>query len=251
MGERAGMAAPEAPRMSEHVYRQIVSGIVAGEFAEGTPLPAEHDLAQRFGVSRTVVREAVARLRNEGLIMSRRGAGNFVGAQPDRVVLPFAPLGSISDIERCFEFRAPIEGEAAYAAARCSDPAALARIGAALRELDKAVKERGIGAREDYGFHIAVARASKNQFFEVSLASIRSHIWMSMHIARNLSLLHSEERLATVQAEHAAIFAAISEHDPLRARFCMRQHIDNARLRVFNGTTQASDSESPAESLRG
>ncbi|MGH7056449.1 MAG: FadR/GntR family transcriptional regulator [Acetobacteraceae bacterium] len=148
---RPRTAAPLPMRLSDHVYHRVVGGIMAGEFAEATRLPAELALAQRFGVSRVVVREAIARLREEGLIVSRRGAGNFVGAQPDRAVLRFAPLGSISDIEKCFEFRAPIEAEAAYFAACHHDQETLARIFTALKELGEKTAGREIGALAECG----------------------------------------------------------------------------------------------------
>jgi DNA-binding FadR family transcriptional regulator len=92
--------ATEAKRSSA-IYHQIVELIVTGEFAVNNRLPSEIELARRFGASRPVVREALARLRDDGIVVSRQGSGSYVKQRPDMAVLHFAPFGSIADIQRC------------------------------------------------------------------------------------------------------------------------------------------------------
>ncbi len=91
-------------RLSGAVYERILALIVNGEFALNTRLPSEVSLSRQFGASRPVVREALARLREDKMIVSRQGSGSYVVRQPDHAVLRFAPAGSIADIQRFFEF---------------------------------------------------------------------------------------------------------------------------------------------------
>ena len=95
-------------------------------------LPSETELARRFGASRPVVREALARLREDGVIVSRQGSGSYVKRRPDPAVLRFVPVGSIADVQRCFEFRAGLEGAAAALAAERWEDADIAEIRRAL-----------------------------------------------------------------------------------------------------------------------
>ena len=104
-------------KLSDRVYGDIVDRIIQREFGEGERLPSEEQLASYYGVSRPIVREALARLRDDELIRSQRGAGSFVQRRPERAMLEFAPLESLADIQRCFEFRIAVETEAARLAA--------------------------------------------------------------------------------------------------------------------------------------
>src|SRR5918996_3809938 len=110
--EDVGLASGVAKR-SAAIYDSIVGLIVSGEFAENARLPSEVELARRFGASRPVVREALARLRDDGLIVSRQGSGSYVKRRPDQAVLQFVPVGSIAHLQRCFQFRLGLEGAAA------------------------------------------------------------------------------------------------------------------------------------------
>jgi DNA-binding FadR family transcriptional regulator len=186
-------------------------------------------------VSRPVVREALARLRDDALIYSRQGSGSYIQRQPDRAVLRFAPVTSIADMQRCFEFRIALEGEAAALAAQRRDPEAMARIDTILKRLDAVIDAGELGADLDFELHLAIARASQNRFYADTMASLQPHIRTGMTLARNLTLLRPRERVLTVQAEHVAVVRAIRDGDAEAARRAMATHIDNARLRVFEG----------------
>ncbi|MEC7963679.1 MAG: GntR family transcriptional regulator, partial [Pseudomonadota bacterium] len=110
-------AASKEPNLSDRVYETVLSKIMDGEFPVGSKLPTEHALCEQFGVSRPVLRQALKQLREDDVIVSRQGSGSFVRRRPETGVLDFAPVGSIADIQRTFEFRSAIEGEAAYLAA--------------------------------------------------------------------------------------------------------------------------------------
>lgn len=232
-------------KLSDQVYEKIFGLIVSGELPENSKLPTELELADRFAVSRTIVREALARLKDDGLVLSRQGSGNFVKRRPDEAVLNFAPLGSIADMQRCFEFRISLESEAAYFAAQRSDETTIGAIESALANLDKIIETGQLGVEADYDLHFAIAQAAQNRFFLSTMASLRNNICFGMNLARSLSLTRPVDRLRQVQAEHVAILDAIRDHDAERARDAMRLHLHNARTRVFEGSAQGGSSAGP------
>lgn len=226
-------------KLSEQIYAQIFGLIASGEFPEQAKLPTENDLAVRFDVSRTIVREALARLRDDGIVVSRQGAGTFVKRRPDSAVLKFAPLGSIADIQRCFEFRTGFEADMASFAAARADEAGIKRIGDALDVLDEVIRNGNLGTDADFDFHFAIAEATSNRFFVSVMASLRPHIAFGMNLSRSLSLMRPVARVKDVQAEHRTIFDAICARDAERAHEAMRRHVDNARFRMFEGELSA------------
>ena len=222
-----------APRLADQLYEEILNQIVAGSLPTGARLPSESQLGQLFGVSRPVIREAISRLQADGLVVTRHGAGTFVQRQPKKEFLRLAPIGSIADLMRCYEYRIALEGEAAALAAVRRTPEALAEIEAALTALEGVIARGEVGAEADNRFHVAIAKASQNELFQQSLDALSSHIFAGMTVARNLSLGHSRARLVLVQDEHRRIVDAIRAGDGEAARRVMRQHIDNARARML------------------
>src|SRR5690606_31830253 len=134
---------------------------------EGQRLPSEQSLANAYGVSRPVVREALARLRADGIIVSRHGSGSYVRHQPATDFMRLAPIGGVADLLRAYEYRAAIEGEVAWLAAERRTEADLAVLSKALKEMQRALEEREIGAEADMRFHRGVAAATKNPLFDV------------------------------------------------------------------------------------
>lgn len=222
-------------RLSARVYESILEDILDGTYQEGDRLPSESALAASFEVSRPVVREALAQLRDDGLLNARRGSGSYVTGRPSKAVLQFAPLGSIADIQRCFEFRIALEPAAANFAAQRRDADQLRRLEAAVASLDEAVRTGALGAEADFEFHLAVAQASGNSFFETTLVSLESVTKSAIALNRNLSLLNPSERLAIVQKEHEAVLEAIETGNGDDAELAMRRHLEGARRRVFEG----------------
>jgi len=222
-------------RLSARVYDTILSDIVGGEYITGDRLPAEATLAETFHVSRPVIREALAQLRDDGLVRARRGSGTYVTGRPSKAVLQFAPLGSIADIQRCFEFRQALEPVAAGFAAQRRDKVHLGRLTQALKSLEAALNTGSLGVEADFDFHLAVAEASGNSFFETTLLSLEGVTKSAISVNRNLSLLNPNARLVLVQKEHREVYAAIQSGDRAAAEAAMRNHIEGARRRVFEG----------------
>jgi DNA-binding FadR family transcriptional regulator len=235
--------APRQYSLSDFAYEKILANIIGGALQKGDRLPAEDALAARLGVSRPVVREALARLREDGLIVSRRGSGSYVATQstPTRTIEAFSPLSSILDMQRCFEFRLEIEGASAYLAAVHRTAEDLARIHKAMATWNELVDRDVAGVQEDFEVHASICRASNNRFFFESFHLLRENICLGMNLSRNLSLQRPKEKTKAVKSEHADIVAAVVAADGPGAQQAMRRHINNARVRVFEGVGQSDD----------
>lgn len=228
-----------AARLSDTLYQHLSARIEGGEFGVGARLPSESDLAERFSMSRSMVREALSRLRESGTIVSRKGAGSFV-LRPSDAPAPagaigFGPATSLAQVKKGYEFRIGLEGEAAFWAAQNRTPEALARMKQSLERLEEAIERRDVGVEPDYSFHLAVAQASANEFFETVLVSMRVPMTFAINLSRSLSLMRPVTRLRIVQAEHVAIYKAIEAGDGRAASAAMRAHIGNTCNRVFEG----------------
>jgi DNA-binding FadR family transcriptional regulator len=218
----------------EVVYAGIFEAITNGEFTENGRLPTEAELALSYGVSRPTVREALSRLRLDGAITSRRGAGSFVLRRPDRNIQQFAPINSIADIQRCFVFRIALESAAAGLAAELRTPRDLDEIQRAYDRLD-AITEHGLGVEEDLQFHMAIVRASQNPYFITTSELILGQARVAMQLTRSLSQQKSRGRRERVQGEHLDIIAAIEKGSSVAAAEAVRLHLGNARNRLFEG----------------
>ena len=225
---------PHPERRSDRIYQELSRRIASGELVRGDRLPSESALAEAYGVSRPTIREALARLREDGVVRSRRGAGAFVEAPIDRIAR-IAPLASLADLERCFDYRIALEGGAARRAARNRDPGDLARLRAAYDAMDAINREKRTGQEEDFAFHLALALASKNRFFVAGLEQVRAHIAQGMTINRTLSLEAAAPRLTLVQAEHARIVAAVEASDEEAAAAALARHLEGAWSRMLQG----------------
>lgn len=222
----------------QKVYQHLLTQIGAGQYQPDQKLPGEHELASQFLVSRPIVREALGRLREDGLIYSRRGAGSFVRHQAaqaaERHALGYSPVETIADIQRCYEFRLTIEPDHAhYAALRWNEPA-LAAIAAALELMRDATRAHRHREDADFAFHFAVAKAANNHYYVSSLQALREHIAVGMKF-HGVSLMGPRSGLAGVLDEHRAIFDAIRDRDAERARTAMRRHLEGSRDRIFEG----------------
>lgn len=223
----------QAGTLSNIVYERILTMIVNDELSVGSKLPTEHVLSERMAVSRPVLRQALKQLREDGVIVSRRGSGSYVTRKPESAVMEFAPTGSIADIQKSFEFRAAIESEAAFLAAERRTERDLKRISSLLDELDLCTQNGTLGTDVDEEFHEAICQASGNSYFVTARASIKQNILTGMNLTRNLSLTKPKARLETVQAEHYAILDGLRRRDKEAARAAMRTHLEKARIRVF------------------
>lgn len=227
----------KSPSLADAVYEALLGRIVAGAYPENSKLPTEAALAEDLHASRPVVRTAIARLREAGLVASRRGSGSFVIKRPNSSFLQFAPIESIADIQRSYEYRIMLEGEAAFFAAERASERDLQKMAIELKRMDEAINTRDLTIEEDYRFHLAICEASDNHFLVSSFQSLTDASHNAMNLARNLSVRSKQARRVIVQAEHHNVFNAIKRRDKESAKGHMQEHIRNARRRMFEGPT--------------
>jgi len=221
-------------RLEVQVYRALLDKIRFGNYRLGEKLPSEHELSEEHGVSRPVIRAALSKLRDSGLIVSRRGAGSFVNSGVPNETSGFTPLSSINDISDYFNFRRTIEGEIAALAAQNGTPEAANQLRGIAKEVLAILSngEDSVGA--DIQFHTTLAELSDNRFLLETLGMIRPHWIFVGNFVRSLGAtrVRTGKRMTN---EHLAIADAIEKRDPDAARRAMLAHIDGSERRVFKG----------------
>lgn len=226
---------PRASKLVDRVFEELRQRIQDGNYPPDTRLPGEHELAAMLGVSRPIVRDALGRLRDQGIVYSRQGAGTFVQATVSpQAQLAFTPVKTIADIQRCYEFRLTIEPYAAYFAAQRRDDAAIRKIADALAELRDATSHQLHRTDADFMFHRAVTEAANNHYYTASMDALKPHIAVGMHL-HGLSLMGPRLQLERVFEEHERIYRAVAEGRAEDARDAMRIHLEGSRDRLFEG----------------
>ncbi len=218
--------------LSDVVFDRIQRAIKSGAYGSDERLPTEHDLAAEFEVSRPIIREALKRLRDQGLIYSRQGAGSFVRSIGLKQPLGFGQLENVSDLLNCYEFRLALEPEAAACAAERHDAARLQAIGAALELMRDATNRQTHREDADFLFHLAIANAAENTYFSTAMEALKDHIAVGMRF-HGASVKREASGLMRVFGEHNAIYEAIRDRDGARARDLMREHLLGSRERLF------------------
>jgi GntR family transcriptional repressor for pyruvate dehydrogenase complex len=230
----SGQRPAVAPRrhLADRVADELAAEIRSGAWAPGERLPTEVALVARFAVSRTVVREAVSRLKSLGLVDPRQGSGVYVRASG------FAPLNfdartarSRQAVVQIVEVRRALEAEVAALAARRRKAADLRRIRQAQRALERAVQAGGDGVAEDVALHRAMADAAGNPFLIDTLRYLGQFLAGATRVTR----ANEARRLdfaRQVRDEHEAIVLAIESGDALRAQQAAARHMDNAIARI-------------------
>jgi DNA-binding FadR family transcriptional regulator len=220
-------------KLADQVYESVLRQIMSGEYPEGTRLPAEKELASIFDVSRPIVREALSRLRNDGIIVSRHGSGSYVQHSPGKAPPVTAPAGGIERVARTFAFRLALECEAAALAAIYRTAKDLAHISSAYDTLEKAIHNGEPGVEAAVNFHLSITIAAKNHLFHNAMDVLSPQVSKTIKTARRLSRPGSADRLRRVQRDHEEIMTYIRDSNPKAARQAMYMHLSNARTRVL------------------
>ncbi|WP_143220546.1 MULTISPECIES: FadR/GntR family transcriptional regulator [unclassified Achromobacter] len=227
--------------LSDFAYKQVLTMVEA--MTPEQRLPSEDDLSRQLGVSRPVLRQALARLRTEGWVYARRGAGNFVGEPPALQSATFGPLHSIPDVRSFLEFRCLLEAESAACAARCGDPNLRDEITRRRRQLESALAHGELGVEEDIAFHAAIAAASGNRFFSLTMNALAEQTRVSIRLIRELSPQPMVRRSVDVRNEHRAIDDAIQAGDADAAREAMLSHLRGGLTRLFGRAAPVTEND--------
>lgn len=215
-------------RVAELISKEISEG----RLAPGDRLPPEHGLAETCGVSRTVVREAIARLRSDGVIESRQGVGAFV-IEPSRrstIRIDDDALRNRDNVESLFELRGLLEIETAGLAAVRHTKKHLRAMERSVRQMRAAKHWSEEGVDADLDFHHAVARASGNPYVEKFVIFLSEHMRETIVATRKSFELRNIVDITI--GEHVAIMDAIAAKDWDLAREEMRAHIKGAAGRL-------------------
>ncbi|MEP9386292.1 FadR/GntR family transcriptional regulator [Mesorhizobium sp. KR9-304] len=220
------------PYLPDRIADQIKQEINENHLGPGERLPTEQFLAETYGVSRNVVREAIARLRNEGIVESRQGIGAFVALRP-RPILRLGNNNSLNSLARhqsLFELRASLEVRAAELAAMRRSEAHMEEIQSAYDNMVKTMSWGKDSVEYDIAFHRTIAAATGNPFMLDTISFIAEHLRESIELTRAFSSI--DEVNAVTTEEHAAILDALRKKDPVAARQAMNAHLTNAAARI-------------------
>jgi GntR family transcriptional repressor for pyruvate dehydrogenase complex len=215
-------------KLSRRLFEQLAGQIRSGRFAPGARLPTEQALTRAARVSRTVVREAVAALRAEGLVVTRQGVGAFVSAEPQRAPFRIEPerMQSLDDILSVMELRLGVEIESAGLAAERASKAQVRTILTSLNAIEEAADAGRSAIDEDLEFHSAIAEATGNPEFTRFLQFIGRHLIPRRTVSGLPERMGGERAyLALIQEEHRRIYQAIEGRDGRGAREAMRRHL--------------------------
>jgi GntR family transcriptional regulator, transcriptional repressor for pyruvate dehydrogenase complex len=216
------------------LVQRLKERILSGEIAPGAKLPSEGTLVEEFGVSRTVVREAVSRLQAAGLVETFQGRGSFVLSLPSATErFTLGEVRSHRDVLELMDFRVGVESEAAGLAAGRRTGHQLKAIEQALDEYRLIGDDPGRSVEADFTFHLKVAVASGNRFYRELIESLGPMMIMLPRTRLDPAYEMSDAtHLSRVVLEHENIHAAIARSDPESARAAMRLHLSNTRHRL-------------------
>jgi GntR family transcriptional regulator, transcriptional repressor for pyruvate dehydrogenase complex len=227
-GDRFVYKLVRTSRLYEQIVQQIEESIVKGNLKPGDQLPAERDLAQRFGVSRTAVREAVKALREKGLVEAYSGRGTFITDGTTQAVRQsldlMVKIGQPEGSPHLAEVRAILEPEIAALAALRIQEAELATMRDAVAVMDKAEQDPEAFIEADLDFHLALAEAAGNPLILSLLDSI-----VGLLREQRLRIFEVPGGPERGQFHHKKILAAVEHHDAEKARGAMREHLSQVR----------------------
>jgi GntR family transcriptional regulator, transcriptional repressor for pyruvate dehydrogenase complex len=212
------------------VHAQLLRLIESGELEVGAKLPSEHQLGKSFGVSRSVVREALRGLRTMGLVSPRNGRGTFVtSTRPLHGGVALLGRASTDELD---EVRSHLELPGATLAARRRTSAQLAALGEIVGEQARCT-DAGEWVRLDAAFHVVIAEATRNRVQVQLVESLRELL-----LQQSIAVARVPGRLAAATEEHRAILLAVDARDEAGARAAMARHLEGIRAeshRVVSG----------------
>jgi DNA-binding FadR family transcriptional regulator len=220
-------------RLADRAYTAIVRIINDEGLAIGDRLPSEARLAETFGMSRTIVREALARLASDGITEARRGAGSFVKRRPSERLGTHMPMDELAKTLGTYEVRFVLEAETARLAALRRSSEQMDVIEQALAALRAALLSDAPAHDEDWVLHRAIVEATGNSAFIPVFDQLKDEV---MHILRagvDISRSRPPEVIGAMMDEHDAIVEAIRGRDPDGAALAMRWHLSQGRKRLM------------------
>jgi GntR family transcriptional repressor for pyruvate dehydrogenase complex len=223
------------PSLAEQVTQKLRAQILGGSYVVGQALPSEQEIGAAFGVSRSVVREAISRLKADQLVVTRQGRGAFVAAtvSPQGFQIPNEAAKKVEGTRHILELRMGLEVEAAGLAAVHRRPEHLEELTKALAEMRAARESMEVKrlVAADLGFHRAICVASTNPHFVAFFDFLEPHLKYAI-VQTRLRSLQRPQRLDDAQSEHEMIYRSIERRNAEAARAAARQHVSNTMERL-------------------
>jgi DNA-binding FadR family transcriptional regulator len=216
--------------LAEIVVAKLSERIDSGLYAPGEKIPSSAQLCEEFGVSRTVIREALTSLKVGGRVNARQGAGVYV-TEKDAKTLNYE-ISRVEDIRsamQILELRLGVEMQSVALAAARRTPEALAEIARAYDHLETLeTDDAEVEARADFDFHLAIARATRNPHFPQFLEAVIGEISFDLVLKHRQSARTHQTYLKKINREHAAILAAITQGDSKAAKNALALHLEES-----------------------
>ena len=232
----------KAPRgLTGELVARLTADIVSGKLTPGSQLPTEQEMIAATGVSRTVIREAVAALRADRLVVTRQGVGAFVADQVRRPYrVDFDERSSLRDVLNVMELRTGVEVAAAGLAAERASPAQIKKIADRFAAINAAIGRGETAVDQDFAFHCEIADATGNPQFKRFLEYLGRFVIPRRTVWGRSTPANPHAFLDIFQQEHEQILNAIRERAVTQARAAMQRHLVNSRgryekLAVANG----------------
>ncbi len=216
----------------ESIVAYVIEMIEIGRFPPGSMLPSERDLQAQLGVSRLVLREALARLSALGIVKSRQGKGSFVCDAPSplaiqQTLIPLAHPVDFDKFDHLIEARAAIEGEIAFLAAENATEHQIQQLEEILHYRKTDLRESDIFSRLDFSFHLKLADIAGNSYLKLMFEAFEPHIReFLVYSSRSVS-----DRVEAME-RHRPIAQAIASRNSNQARDLARLHMDACRDRL-------------------
>jgi GntR family transcriptional repressor for pyruvate dehydrogenase complex len=215
-------------RLYEQIVKQIEESVLKGTLKAGDQLPAERELAEQFGVSRTAVREAIKALGEKGLVESYSGRGTFITNGTSQVIRQSLGLmmrmGQVEGSAHLAEVRSILEPEIAALAAERAEEQHLQSMREAVSVMDSAMENAEAFIEADLDFHLALAEGAGNPLILSLIDSI-----VGLLREQRLRIFQADGGPARGQYHHKRILKAVESHDAERARQAMRAHLKQVR----------------------
>jgi DNA-binding FadR family transcriptional regulator len=223
----------EAPRgLTAELVTRLTADITGGKLLPGSRLPTEQEMIAATGVSRTVVREAVAALKADRLVVTRQGVGAFVAEQVRRPYrVDFDERSTLREVLNVMELRTGVEVEAAGLAAGRASPAQVKKIADRFAAIRAAIDRGENAVDQDFAFHCAIADATGNPQFKRFLEYLGRFIIPRRTVWGSSATPTNRAHLDIFQREHEQILHAIRGHAVTQARDAMQRHLLNSRNR--------------------
>ena len=220
-------------RLADRAYTAIVGIINEDDLMAGDRLPSEARLAETFGMSRTIVREALVRLAADGITEARRGAGSYVKRRPSERLGSHVPMDGLAGTLGTYEVRFVLEAEAARLAAQRRSHAQMDAIEHALEALRTALLSDDPAHDEDWLLHRAIAEATGNSAFIDIFDRLQEDVILILRAGVDISRSRPPEIIGAMMDEHDAIVDAIRAQDGDGAALAMRWHLSQGRKRLM------------------